>query len=154
MATKKDRRSDAHAPDLRDDERRAGRERRQWERVLVDLEVDYRSDDTFLFAYITDISAMGIFVQTNTPEPVGTRLNLCFRIPDDMGGRLLELEGEVTWINPQRPDDPSGRNPGMGIRFTNLEDETRGDLMRMVRTFAFLDDDDEPEEDEKPFAKA
>jgi type IV pilus assembly protein PilZ len=128
---------------------RRGSERRQHERVLVDIEVDYRADDTFLFAYITDISAMGIFVQTNNPEDVGTRLNLCFRID----GRLMELEGEVTWINPQRPDDPSGRNPGMGIRFVNLGDEDRGDLMRMVRTFAFLDDD-EDEEDAKPYAKA
>jgi type IV pilus assembly protein PilZ len=126
--------------------------------VVVDIEVDYRADDTFLFAYITDISAMGIFVQTNNPEPVGTRLNLCFRVPDDREGRLLELEGEVTWINPQRPDDPSGRNPGMGIRFVNLEDQNRGDLMRMVRTFAFLDDDepdeDEPDHEMKPVAKA
>ena len=135
---------------------RRGSERRQHERVLVDIEVDYRADDTFLFAYITDISAMGIFVQTNNPEEVGTRLNLCFRMPDD--GRLMELEGEVTWINPQRPDDPSGRNPGMGIRFVNLGDEDRADLMRMVRTFAFLDDDDDPEDPEdeelKPIAKA
>jgi uncharacterized protein (TIGR02266 family) len=134
---------------------RRGSERRQHERVLVDIEVDYRADDTFLFAYITDISAMGIFVQTNNPEEVGTRLNLCFRMPDD--GRLMELEGEVTWINPQRPDDPSGRNPGMGIRFVNLGDEDRADLMRMVRTFAFLDDepsDDDEEVEVKPFAKA
>jgi len=133
---------------------RRGSERRQHERVLVDIEVDYRADDTFLFAYITDISAMGIFVQTNNPEDVGTRLNLCFRID----GRLMELEGEVTWINPQRPDDPSGRNPGMGIHFLNLGDEDRADLMRMVRTFAFLDDDEDDEDDDeidaKPFAKA
>jgi type IV pilus assembly protein PilZ len=137
---------------------RRGSDRRQHERVLVDIEVDYRADDTFLFAYITDISAMGIFVQTNTPEPVGTHLNLCFRTPPTVEGegRLIELQGEVTWINPQRPDDPSDRNPGMGIRFTNLGDEDRVDLMRMVRTFAFLDDDedDEGESDFKPIAKA
>ena len=47
-------------------------ERRIHERVLVDLEVDYKADDTFLFAYITDISAMGIFIRTNAPEPPGT----------------------------------------------------------------------------------
>jgi type IV pilus assembly protein PilZ len=132
---------------------RRGSERRQHERVVVDIEVDYRADDTFLFAYITDISAMGIFVQTNTPEPVGTHLNLCFRLE----GRMIELEGEVTWINPQRPDDPSGRNPGMGIRFTNLDDSHRADLMRMVRTFAFLDPDEDDDEDDlnfKPVAKA
>jgi len=143
---------------------RRGSERRQHERVVVDIEVDYRADDTFLFAYITDISVMGIFVQTNNPEEVGTRLNLCFQMPPtaDGDGRLMQLEGEVTWINPQRPDDPSGRNPGMGIRFVNLEDQDRVDLLRMVRTFAFLDDelDDEPADDEveevavKPFAKA
>ena len=79
MATKKDRRESQ--PLDEDVERRSGRERRQWERVLVDLEVDYRSDDTFLFAYITDISAMGIFVRTVTPESPGTRLNLRFCPP-------------------------------------------------------------------------
>ncbi len=71
----------------------------------MDLEIDYRANETFLFAYITDISAMGIFVQTNTPEPVGTRLNLCFRLPREMGGRYLELAGEVMWLNAFRPDD-------------------------------------------------
>jgi type IV pilus assembly protein PilZ len=130
---------------------RRGADRRQHERIVVDLEVDYRADETFLFAYITDISAMGIFVQTNSPEPEGTRLNLCFRMPEEMGGRLMELEGEVCWINPHRPDDSDGRNPGMGIRFVELTPEQREDVLRIVRTFAFLDD--EEEEEEKPFAK-
>jgi type IV pilus assembly protein PilZ len=130
-------------------------DRRVHERVLVDIEVDYRADETFLFAYITDISAMGIFVQTNTPEPKGTRLNLCFRMPAELGGQLMELEGEVMWVNPLRLDDSDGRNPGMGIRFVELSPEQREEVMRMVHTFAFLDDEEEPEpeEDEKPFAK-
>jgi type IV pilus assembly protein PilZ len=51
---------------------------------MVDIEVDYKSADTFLFAYITDISAMGIFIRTNAPEPPGTLLNLSFTPP---GGR-------------------------------------------------------------------
>jgi type IV pilus assembly protein PilZ len=128
-------------------------DRRLHERVLVDIEVDYRADETFLFAYITDISAMGIFVQTNTPEPEGTRLNLCFRVPDGLGSRLMELEGEVMWINPHRPDDSDGRNPGMGIRFVDLAADEREALMRLVHTFAFLDDDEEDEDEGKPFAK-
>src|SRR6478736_64154 len=80
-----------------------GSDRRTNERVLVDIEVDYKADDTFLFAYITDISAMGIFVRTNNPEPQGTRLNLCFRVPPELGGQLIEVEGMVIWINPFRP---------------------------------------------------
>ena len=37
--------------------------RRAAPRILVNLEVDYASEDNYLFAYITDISATGIFVR-------------------------------------------------------------------------------------------
>jgi type IV pilus assembly protein PilZ len=121
---------------------RRGADRRTHERVLVDIEVDYKADDTFLFAYITDISAMGIFVRTNNPEREGTRLNLCFRVPPELGGQMIEVEGEVIWINPFRPDD-AARQPGMGIQFVDLTARQRDVVMRMVRTFAYLDDDDE-----------
>jgi type IV pilus assembly protein PilZ len=143
MATKKDRRSDTQPPGEILLEDRRLRERRQWERVLVDLEVDYRSDDTFLFAYITDISAMGIFVRTVTPEPPGTRLNLRF-CPPGLG--VLECEGIVIWINPYRPGDRENLNPGMGVKFVDLTLEQRDRLKRLVRTFAYLSDptDDEP----------
>ncbi len=116
-----------------------GRDRRQFERVLVDLEVDYRCEDTFLFAYITDISAMGIFVQTRSPEPEGTRLNLRFMVP----GQALpfELEGEVIWVNPYRPGDRENLNPGMGVRFVDLTQADRERLTVLVKTFAYLDDD-------------
>ncbi len=151
MATKKDRRSDAQPVDS-DEDPRVGRERRQWERVLVDLEVDYRSDDTFLFAYITDISQMGIFVRTVTPEPPGTRLNLRFCPP---GYGVLECEGVVIWINPYRPGDRENLNPGMGISFVDLTYEQRDRLRQLVRTFAYLSDESEEtdeggERDEDP----
>ena len=141
----KDRRQRSDSPSSVEVERRSesGRDRRINERVLVDIEVDYKADDTFLFAYITDISAMGIFVQTNNPEPEGTRLNLCFRAPKEMGGKLMELEGEVVWVNHHRPNDPQGRNPGMGIQFRDLTPQQRDEVMRMVRTFAYLDDEDD-----------
>ena len=121
---------------------RTGADRRVHERVLVDIEVDYRADETFLFAYITDISAMGIFVRTNNPEPEGTRLNLCFRVPPELGGHKIEVEGEVIWINPFRPNEPQ-RQPGMGIQFVDLTTQQRELVLRMVRTFAYLDDEDE-----------
>jgi type IV pilus assembly protein PilZ len=122
-----------------DPDRRSGAERRQWERVLVDLQVDYRAEDTFLFAYITDISAMGIFVQTHEPETPGTRLNLRFSVP---GQKIdFELEGEVIWINPYRPGDRENLNPGMGIRFIDLQPADRERLTELVKTFAYLHDD-------------
>jgi type IV pilus assembly protein PilZ len=146
---KKDRRNDA--PIEIEEDRRLGRDRRQWERVLVDLEVDYRSDDTFLFAYITDISAMGIFVRTTTPEPVGARLNLRFNVP---GQGMLELEGAVIWINPFRPGDRENLNPGMGVQFIGLGPEQRKVLRETIKTFAYLDgeaatSDDDDGDDER-----
>ena len=122
-----------------EEKRPAGRERRQAPRILVNIEVDYGNKDHFLFAYIKDISATGIFVRTDTPEPPGTRLNL--RFTPTKGGRVLDLEGEVIWINPLRPGTAENINPGMGIRFVELSDDDRRDLHKLVTTFAYLADD-------------
>jgi type IV pilus assembly protein PilZ len=119
-------------------ERRTGRERREHQRVPVCLEVDYRSDDTFLFAYITDMSAMGIFIQTVTPKPAGTLLNLRFRTPD---GKRIDVQGRVIWIN--QPHGADSINPGMGVQFVDLTAGEREQILGLVRTFAYLSDDEE-----------
>ena len=111
-------------------------ERRRAPRMLIDLEVDYASEENYLFAYITDISATGIFVRTTTPEDPGTHLNLRFR-PDDENDPF-EVEGEVIWINPYRPGTPDNLHPGMGIRFVGLDDELRERLLDLIRRFAYL----------------
>src|SRR4051812_32509146 len=110
-------------------------ERRRAPRVLVDLEVDYASEDNYLFAYITDISETGIFVRTTTPEAPGTNLNLRFRIDD---GPQIQAEGTVIWVNPFRPNNADNLHPGMGIRFVELDDELKDRLLELVRRFAYL----------------
>ena len=122
-------------------DRRSGPDRRIHTRVTVDIEVDYKSADNFLFAYITDISAMGIFIRTNAPEAPGTRLNLSFTPP---GGPQLNLEGRVMWVNPFRPGSYDNINPGMGVQFVDLTPQQREQIVNLVRTFAYLSDDEEP----------
>ncbi len=119
-------------------DRRQGRERRVHERVAVCMEVDYRCDDTFLFAYITDMSAMGIFVQTTSPRPAGTLLNLRFRLPD---GSPLDVDGRVIWVN--HPHGATSINPGMGVQFVDITPAQRDKVLGLVRTFAYLSDDEE-----------
>ena len=127
-----------------------GADRRAEPRVLVDLEVDYRSEENFLFAYITDISATGIFIRTTSPEPPGTHLNLRFSpeaLDDDPAVNdeeeaSFELEGEVIWINAYRPGQPDNLHPGMGIRFIGLTDDERGRLSELIKTFAYLSDEE------------
>ncbi len=106
-------------------------ERRRAPRVFVDLEVDYASEENYLFAYITDISATGIFIRTTSPEQPGTLLNLRF-------AKTIEIEGEVIWVNPYRPGAPDNLHPGMGIRFVGLDDEVRDQLLELIRRFAYL----------------
>src|SRR5436305_615285 len=101
-------------------------ERRHAPRVLIDLEVDYASEENYLFAYITDISATGIFVRTTTPEAPGTHLNL--RVSSEHSGHI-EIEGEVIWVNPYRPGAPDNLHPGMGIRFVSIDTELRDRLL-------------------------
>jgi uncharacterized protein (TIGR02266 family) len=105
-------------------------DRRRAPRVLLNLEVDYASENNYLFAYITDISATGIFVRTTSPEQPGTLLNLRFG--------ALAVEGEVIWVNPYRPGAPENLDPGMGIRFVALDDEIRDRLLELIRRFAYL----------------
>ena len=110
-------------------------ERRRAPRMLVDLEVDYASEENYLFAYITDISATGIFIRTTTPEAPGTQLNL--RFSSENSG-AIEVEGEVIWVNPYRPGAHDNLHPGMGIRFLGLDNELRDRLLELIRRFAYL----------------
>ncbi len=115
-----------------------GAERRIHERFDTTVKVDYASGETFLFAYLTNISEMGIFVRTESPLPIGTRLRLRFHVES---GDVLELEGVVMWINPVRVSGDN-LNPGMGVRFDNLAAEQREQVVALVRTVAYLRRDD------------
>ncbi|XXX73723.1 TIGR02266 family protein [Sorangium sp. So ce134] len=111
--------------------------RRSSERLEVTWLVDCETDDTFLYASITNISEMGIFVRTTQPLSIGTRLTLRFSPPGSEGSYVLE--GTVQWINEVRPlhDNP---NPGMGIRFVDLTPDDRERIVDTIRTIAYIRD--------------
>ena len=112
-------------------------ERRVYERIDVEWSVDCETEQTFLYASITNISEMGIFVATHEPLEVGTRLTLRFAMPGE--GAPFILLGQVQWVNPIRmlSDNP---NPGMGIRFVDLSSENRERIISSVRTIAYVRD--------------
>jgi uncharacterized protein (TIGR02266 family) len=114
--------------------RESASDRRSHDRYSVTWAVDCVAEDTFLYASITNISAMGIFVRTTDPLPVGMRVELSFAPP---GHEPFKLEGQVQWINAVRPngDNP---NPGMGIRFIGLDLEDRERLVEVIRTIAYV----------------
>ena len=115
----------------------AASDRRAADRVNVVWSVDCETDDTFLYASITNISELGIFVSTQEPLTVGTRLTLRFCPP---GAREpFVLDGMVQWVNPVKvlADNP---NPGMGVRFVALTADDRERIVAAIRTIAYVRD--------------
>ena len=112
-------------------------DRRSSDRIEVTWSVDCESKDTFLYASIANISEFGIFVRTDEPLEVGTRLILRFTTPDS--DEPFVLQGQVQWVNAVRmlADNP---NPGMGVRFVELTSDARSRLIDTVRTIAYVRD--------------
>jgi type IV pilus assembly protein PilZ len=108
--------------------------RRSFDRFEVTWAVDCVASDTFLYAAISNISQMGIFVRTTDPLVVGTRLILSFAPP---GHEAFKLEGSVAWVNKVR-ENGDNPNPGMGVKFTALAPEDRERLVEVIRTIAYV----------------
>ena len=97
--------------------------------------VDCETEDTFLYANITDISELGVFVRTQDPLEIGTRLTLRFAPPGSTDEFVTK--GQVQWVNPVRMLGHNP-NPGMGVRFVELTDDARARLIELVRTIAYV----------------
>ena len=128
-----DKRGEAEMTDLSDADALA-HERRTSARFEVEWSVDCVAEDTFLYASISNISEMGIFVRTIDPLKIGTRLTLCFSPP---GHEPFKLLGRVAWVNKLR-DNGDNPNPGMGIRFMDLKLPERERLVEVIRTIAYV----------------
>jgi type IV pilus assembly protein PilZ len=126
---------DDDASDRADEESAA--DRRNADRFEVVWSVDCEADDTFLYASITNISELGIFVRTEDPLQVGTRLTLRFT-PPGLNAPFV-LVGQVQWVNPVRVL-AENLNPGMGIRFVDLRPEDRERIVETIRTIAYVRD--------------
>ncbi len=90
-------------------------EKRERPRVLIALAITYESGDDFLSSFLSDISGGGVFIGTTKPMKISTRLQVCFHIPGITDSILIT--GTVVWIR----DLESSDNPGMGVRFDEME---------------------------------
>jgi len=82
-------------------------------RVSVDAPVAFWRDGRPAEGRLTDISSSGFFTATSEPQPVGSRLEISFRLPHDRTGRVVT--GEVIVV--RRAETPE---TGFGARFFRL----------------------------------
>ncbi len=79
------------------------------ERVTINKE--FESFDAFIQEYVTNISRTGVFIKSQQPLPIGTRVNLRFTvIMDD----IETIEGSA------RSSASRRARPGMGVVFREL----------------------------------
>jgi uncharacterized protein (TIGR02266 family) len=91
-------------------------ERRKAPRISLEVDIGGYSDSNFFTGFSMDISEGGLFVATYDIPPLGTKVNLNFKIP---GGPVLCIDGIVKWIR-EYNDRNHEMIPGAGISFTKL----------------------------------
>jgi type IV pilus assembly protein PilZ len=108
-----------------------GSNKRRFIRVPVALSIQFcRLEDfgEFVEANATDLSQGGIFIKTDKPRPVGTRVQMQISIP---GKPTVHLRGMVRHIryDLQMPDNPP---LGMGIEFENLDKDSQKLILQLL----------------------
>jgi type IV pilus assembly protein PilZ len=89
--------------------------KRRFRRRTVRLLVDFHGGTGVRCEYATTLCAGGLFIETEEPIDIGTRIKVRFRLPK--GGRVHEIEGRVAWHRRAEPGTPADRAPGMAIEF-------------------------------------
>ncbi|MBN2497818.1 MAG: TIGR02266 family protein [Deltaproteobacteria bacterium] len=107
-------------------------DRRQHTRVYVGLlvRVRYENVEQFVENFATNISAGGIFIQSRKLYPAGTLLK--FEIQLKSGQSVLRGRGKVAWAREPSLPGAQPQLPGMGVRFTQLDEDSRRLIRRMI----------------------
>ncbi len=88
---------------------------------------EFASVEQFIAEYVTNISRSGVFIRSDDPLPIGTRVNLRFSvILDEL--EIIEGVGEVV-----RVVAPSqGEGGGMGVVFVELTQVSKELIERIL----------------------
>ncbi len=102
-------------------------DRRKSRRTDLVVRVDYQTVDELFSDFARNINEGGLFVETATLHPLGTVVDLQFRLPGC--DEPVQITGSVVRIS----DGEGGGAPGLGIEFENLDGPTRQRINSLVR---------------------
>jgi len=77
------------------------------------------------------IGGGGLFIESQTPLRVGTKLAMEFSLPSKPAD-WLPAKGVVAWVCPKA--DQYTFSPGMGVRFTEVTPEIRDRILELVKS--------------------
>lgn len=106
-----------HSHSKSDESRWTGQDRRVHPRLQISVDIDFQSAHNFYTGKTRDISAGGLFIETDIGLPIGTRINVDLKFL----GTRAKVGAEVVWAT----FDTQGRSVGVGLRFVSLSDKVR-----------------------------
>jgi uncharacterized protein (TIGR02266 family) len=117
----------------------AAEARRQFPRHNVELEVTLESETNFYMGLTENLSEGGIFIATHMVKPLGTQVEVSFKLPDIEG--VIKVAGTVRWV--REYSETSDTSPGMGVRFEHLDSTTTEQIRNFLAARAplFYDED-------------
>lgn len=106
-------------------------ERRINKRSDTKVEISYVHEHDYLIFFTKNISADGMFIETEKPPAVGSTIKLIFSI-----GNLkkIEINAEVMWIN----KGASSKDHGMGLKFLNMPAKDKDAILKEINVVAVL----------------
>src|SRR5229473_2084867 len=104
--------------------------RRAFPRVEARFAVRFGNVQDFVLEYAANISAGGVFVQTENPPDLHAVVTVTMELPD--GGKPVEAKGVV--VHRVSARDAKARNtpPGAGVQFVDSSDEFRERIDRAI----------------------
>ena len=103
--------------------------KRETPRVRMQVKIDFGSENNFYSGFSMDISNGGVFIATVKLVPIGTPMDLFFRLPTGEG---IEAQGVVRWVR-EVDDSRPEMMPGLGVQFVNLTESARKAVEGFVR---------------------
>lgn len=101
-------------------------------RISLAFRVRYNSPEGLRFeSRAGGIGGGGLFIESHSPLPVGTRLAMEFSFLEK-SEEWMPAKGTVAWICPKA--DQYTFSPGMGVRFTEIAEDVRDRIHELVKT--------------------
>jgi Tfp pilus assembly protein PilZ len=85
---------------------------------------------------VCNLSALGLYAAIDPIPPFGERVRVTFSLP--RAPEPLEQDCEVAWINPDEPLEVESLPTGCGLRFIDLEEDTRLRIERLTEEYLTL----------------
>ena len=110
----------------------ATRDRRIIQRIPVDFRVDFIHAGDYLISCGRDISMDGMFINTISPAPVGSHVNVIFPVE---GKHEVEVTALVVWNR----EKSSYQKPGMGVQFlSDLPQTVKKNFLKHIDRIVIL----------------